>query len=54
MSYQEWRELPDPSPEQMVAAQIRSLANVGLRAKDIAERLGLDPIAVLKVLAASL
>lgn len=40
----------DASPAQQVTAQVRSLLAVGLKPRDVAERLGLNLAAVLRVL----
>jgi hypothetical protein len=45
-----WHTLAEPTGDAQGAAQVRSLLAAGLKPRDIAERLGVAPSAVLRVL----
>lgn len=44
------RRLPEPTPEAMEVAQIQSLLAVGLKPRDVAERLRIHISVVMRVL----
>lgn len=46
----DWRRLAEPTADQQVEAQVRSLLAAGLKPRDVAERLGVALSAVLRVL----